>query len=92
MKDYALSSLEIQNLIERALLPDICLCDCKGDFLTVTLTRVGDPNTSVSLGNISMQSLQSSRSIAYLVGELRYLISLSENPARQSADRRVGRA
>lgn len=91
MKDYALSDLEIQNLIERALLPDVCVCNCRGDSLTVTLTRQNDPGASVSLGNISMQSLQSSRSIAYLVGELRYLISVGEKASQQSTERRFGR-
>lgn len=91
MRNYALCNLEILALIERALLPDVCVCTCKGDLLTVTLTKQNQPGAYVSVENISMQSLQSSRAIANLVGELRYLMSVVKKPGGQSLERRFQR-
>lgn len=70
-----LSTLEIRYLIERALLPDICTCECTdGRTLDVTLQKLDDPEQRVVLNGIALESLQSSRAIAHLIGEARYLL------------------
>jgi hypothetical protein len=70
-----LSTLEIRNLIERALLPDLCTCECTdGRTLDLTLQRQDDLAQRVVLNGIPLESLQSSRAIANLIGEARYLL------------------
>lgn len=70
-----LSTLEIRNLIERALLPDKCTCECTdGRNLDLTLQKLEDPEQRVVLNGIPLASLQSSRAIARLIGEARYLL------------------
>ena len=68
-----LSTLEIRNLIERALLPDLCTCVCTdGRTLDLTLQKLDEPEQRVVLSGIPLESLQSSRAIANLIGEARY--------------------
>lgn len=75
MDTHFLSTLEIRNLIERALLPDYCCCQCSdGRTLDLTLQKRDDPDQRISLTGIPLESLQSSRSIAELIGEARYLL------------------
>jgi hypothetical protein len=70
-----LSTLEIRNLIERALLPDLCTCACTdGRTLDLTLQKLDEPEQRVVLSGIPLESLQSSRAIANLIGEARYLL------------------
>lgn len=70
-----LSTLEIRNLIERALLPDQCTCECTdGQTLDLTLQKLEDPAQKVVMNGIPLASLQSSRAIANLIGEARYLL------------------
>jgi hypothetical protein len=71
-----LSTLEIRNLIERALLPDLCTCACTdGRTLDLTLQKLDEPEQRVVLNRIPLESLQSSRAIANLIGEARYLLA-----------------
>jgi hypothetical protein len=79
-----LSTLEIRNLIERALLPDHCTCECPdGRTLDLTLQKMDDPRQRVVLNGIPLESLQSSPAIANLIGEARYLLVQSATQRRQ---------
>ncbi|HXR00485.1 MAG TPA: DUF1652 domain-containing protein [Pseudomonas sp.] len=70
-----LSTLEIQNLIERALLPDHCVCLCNdGVSVNLTLRSVNQPTLNIHIDSVPLSSLQSSRAIAELIGEARYLL------------------
>lgn len=70
-----LSTLEIQNLIERALLPDHCVCLCTdGVSVNLTLRSVTQPTLYIHIDAVPLSSLQSSRAIAELIGEARYLL------------------
>ena len=84
MSTTFLSTLEIRNLIERALLPDHCTCECKdGRTLELTLQKLGAPEHRVVLSGIALDSLQSSRDIANLIGEARYLMVQSQHQRRR---------
>lgn len=84
MSSPFLSTLEIRNLIERALLPDHCTCECTdGRTLDVTLRKMDDPQQRVVLNGIPLDSLQSSRAIANLIGEARYLLAQSATQCRR---------
>jgi hypothetical protein len=84
MSNTFLSTLEIRNLIERALLPDQCTCECKnGRTLELTLEKLGAPEHRVVLNDIPLDSLQSSRAIANLIGEARYLLVQSQLQRRR---------
>ncbi|KZL40965.1 DUF1652 domain-containing protein [Pseudomonas syringae pv. aptata] len=73
-----LSTLEIRYLIERALLPDLCTCECRdGRTLNLTLQKLDDPEQRVVLNGIPLESLQSSRSLANLIAEARSLLMQS---------------
>ncbi|KPY96108.1 hypothetical protein ALP50_01092 [Pseudomonas syringae pv. spinaceae] len=73
-----LSTLEIRYLIERALLPDLCTCECRdGRTLNLTLQKLDDPEQRVVLNRIPLESLQSSRSLANLIAEARSLLMQS---------------
>ncbi len=73
-----LSTLEIRYLIERALLPDLCTCECRdGRTLNLTLQKLDDPEQRVVLNGIPLESLQSSRSLANLIAEARALLMQS---------------
>lgn len=75
MSSTFLSTLEIRYLIERALLPDRCTCECMdGLTLDVTLQKLDDPEQRVVLNGIPLDSLQSSRALANVIGEARYLL------------------
>lgn len=81
-----LSTLEIRNLIERALLPDHCTCECMdGRTLDVTLQKLDDPEQRVVLNGIPLESLQSSRAIANLIGEARYLLVQGATQRRRAS-------
>ena len=78
MSSTFLSTLEIRYLIERALLPDVCSCECTdGRTLHVTLQKLDDPRQRVILNGIPLESLQSSRALANVIGEARYLLMQS---------------
>ncbi|MCW2271544.1 hypothetical protein D3C77_14910 [compost metagenome] len=72
---YGLSDLEIKQLIERALLPDLCECSVDGTCMTLNLTSCKDPLKKVVMNAISTRSLKSSRGIAELIGEARIRLS-----------------
>jgi hypothetical protein len=70
-----LSTLEIQNLIERALLPDHCVCFCTdGVSVSLSLRSVNQPQVQIRLESIPLTSLQSSRAISDLIAQARYLL------------------
>jgi hypothetical protein len=86
MKSHFLSTLEIRSLIERALLPDQCTCECvDGRTLDLTLQKLDDPHHRISMTGIALESLQSSRAIAKLIGEARYQLVLSGTPRNRAA-------
>jgi hypothetical protein len=72
---YGLSALEIKHLIERALLPDKCMCTIVNGYLTLNLDSIIDPEIAIQIAGIKMESLSSSRSIAELIGEARYRLA-----------------
>lgn len=74
MNSYGLSILEIKHLIERALLPDKCECTVDGEFVRITLSSHADPSDAVVITGIKKESLNTSRAIAELIGEARYLL------------------
>jgi hypothetical protein len=79
MVNSGLSTLEIRSLIERALLPDHCRCECiDGRTLQLTLQATDENMPGVFLSDIPLESLQSSRAIAELVGEARYRLVQSK--------------
>ena len=75
MSIYGLSALEIQHLIERALLPDKCECDIANGYLTLHLCTTAGSGSSVILTPVRLESLSTSRAIAELVGEARYQLA-----------------
>lgn len=84
MSHRFLSTLEIRNLIERALLPDRCVCECvDGKTLDLTLEKHDDPHQRIFLTGIPLESVQSSRAIAKLIGEARYLLVQSTKQFRR---------
>jgi hypothetical protein len=73
---YGLSHLEIKRLLQRALLPDTCRCDIASDgTMSLVLSNVRDAKNYVVVSPIRLDSLNSSRAIANLVGEARYLLA-----------------
>ena len=77
MNSYGLSALEIKAVIQRVLLPDICTCtDTDKGVFSLTLTCAKDSSCQIRMPGIRADSLQSSRAIAELVGEARYLLAL----------------
>lgn len=83
MDTYGLSALEVRALIQRVLLPDICRCDETGDGLfNLTLTSCNDAACQISIGKVRAGSLHSSRAIAELIGEARYLLALEIQASR----------
>ncbi len=69
------STLEIRYLIERTLLRDVCTCECMdGRTVNLTLHKLDDPELRVVLNRIPLESLQSSRALANVIGEARYLV------------------
>jgi hypothetical protein len=79
MPVYGLSPLEIRHLIERALLPDRCECTVIDDVLTLRVTSATHPGQVVTTHGVKLESLHSSRAIAELVGEARYLLATQSN-------------
>jgi hypothetical protein len=77
MSAYGLSPLEIKHLIERALLPDRCQFSEQDGLLTLRLCRKDQPDACVSTV-ANLDTLLSSRAIAELVGEARYLLAHAE--------------
>ena len=75
MDDYGLSLLEIKHLIERALLPDRCVCEVVSGVLTLTLVSEADSERVVTVTGIKAEGLNNSRAIAYLIGEARYMLA-----------------
>jgi hypothetical protein len=90
MDDYGLSLLKIKHLIERALLPDRCLCDIKDGVLTLNLTNETDGNNAIKITGIKIDGLNNSRAIAYLVGEARYMLVEHNKGNQYFADKRRG--
>ena len=82
MNSFGLSILEIQHLIERALLPDKCELTVDGECVRLMLTSHVDPIDSVVITGIKKETLNTSRAIAELIGEARYLL------VKQIAERR----
>lgn len=77
MNSYGLSTLEIKALIQRVLLPDICTCtDTDKGVFSLTLTCAKDSSCQVWMPGIRTDGLRSSRAIAELIGEARYLLAL----------------
>lgn len=88
MANNLLSALEIRSLIERALLPDRCVCEFSdGRTLNLTLQKLDEPQQRISLTGIPLDALQTTRSVAELVGEARYLL---EHGAVKVARKRAG--
>jgi hypothetical protein len=79
MSAYGLSLLEIRHLIERALLPDRCECTVIDDVLTVRVTSSTLPTHVVVTNPVRLESLHTSRAIAELVGEARYLLAMQSS-------------
>ena len=75
MNDYGLSLLEIKYLIERALLPDRCVCEGAAGILTLTLVSEADPARVIVLTGVRVEGLNNSRAIAYVIGEARYMLA-----------------
>ena len=75
MEDYGLSLLEIKHLIERALLPDRCVCEVASGVLTLTLVSQTDSKHVVTITGVKTEGLNNSRAVAYLIGEARYMLA-----------------
>lgn len=87
MNTYGLSMLEIKALIQRALLPDICHCEVTGDgYMEVTLVSSKNSACRVRLPRVRVDSLNSSRALAELIGEARYLLAANAVSARGGMD------
>ena len=77
MNTYGLSMLEIKALIQRALLPDTCHCEITVDgHLNVTLVSSKNSACKIHLPKVRVDSLNSSRAIAELIGEARYRLAI----------------
>jgi hypothetical protein len=74
MDGYGLSLLEIKHLIERALLPDRCVCEVVSGVLTLTLVSEADSAHVITVTGIKVEGLNNSRAIAHLIGEARYML------------------
>lgn len=74
MNDDGLSIQEIKHLIERALLPDRCVCEVAAGVLTLTLVSEADAGHVIKLTGIKVEGLNSSRAIAYVIGEARFML------------------
>lgn len=77
MPTYGLTSLEIQQLIQRALLPDKCECTVENGVLTLRLIDPNQPEDVFTAG-ANIDTLRSRRAIAELVGEARYLLATAQ--------------
>ena len=75
MNDNDLSLQETKRLIERALLPDRCVCDVAAGVLTLTLVSEADASHVIKLTGIKVEGLNSSRAVAYVIGEARYMLA-----------------
>lgn len=68
----------LAETIARAFMPDGCTCRIVSDIrLDLTLTSHADPAREVTMNGIYIPSLLTSRAIANLVLEGRYLLSLA---------------
>lgn len=85
MSAYGLSLLEIKQLIEHALLPDRCECTVIDGELTLRLTSATQPSQVVFTKGVRVESLHTSRAIAELVGEARYLLAMHNSARPESA-------
>jgi len=87
MNAYRLSTLEIKHMIEQSLLPHRCeWAMADGGSLTLTLTSAASPQDVICMTGIKLSSLASSRAISELVGEARYLLSMSGTQSIAFAD------
>jgi hypothetical protein len=83
MNTYGLSILEIEAMIQRVLLPNTCRCEVTDGLLSLTLASEGDPSRHIQIANVRMDSLNSARAIAELIGKARYLLALEVDSAKQ---------
>jgi hypothetical protein len=90
MNSYGLSLLEIKHLIERALLPDRCICNIQDGILTLSLTSEADAEQSIQITGVKVEGLNNSRAIAHLVGEARYMLVRQNTGAKNLADKIPG--
>lgn len=75
MDNYGLSLLETKHLIERALLPDRCVCEVVSGLLSLTLTSEADVEHVITISGLKIEGLNNSRAIAHLIGEARYMLA-----------------
>ena len=89
MSKYGLSFLEIKHLIERALLPDRCVCEIAAGVLTLTLVSEADPTQVITFAGVKVEGLNNSRAIAYLIGEARYMLAQRIRGNEPFADKQI---
>ncbi|MCD5992835.1 DUF1652 domain-containing protein [Pseudomonas sp. CDFA 602] len=77
-----LSTLELRNIIERAFLPQRCTCTVGPDrSMTVQVTDPESGRIELLVTGISLERLNTSRSISDLVAELRVELEEHRSPA-----------
>ncbi|WP_145257386.1 DUF1652 domain-containing protein [Pseudomonas sp. DE0157] len=71
MSLIGVSTLELRQMIEQACLPDRCEISCAdGAHLTIRLGNGQDLTQAVTLCDVPLSSLNSSRDLVNLVGQL----------------------
>lgn len=71
MSLLGVSTLELRQMIEQACLPDRCEINCAdGSHLTIRLGNGQDLTEAVTLCAVPLSSLNSSRDLVNLVGQL----------------------
>ncbi|MFO2466387.1 DUF1652 domain-containing protein [Pseudomonas sp. 15FMM2] len=90
MNNLGLSILELRCLIEKAFLPDRCICECPdGKTLHLELSSFAQPTVPTWVTSIPISDLDSFRVVADLIAKARYELTCAhaQPAARQPASR-----